>query len=322
MTASMHKLVWHKLTAKNKEVLKRIANVTLVMGSAFVESARLKQVAQEYGKAGTVIFGSLLEEQIPELVGTQFASLPLAKLETALDGSKNTAILSYLSVHSKYIIEELRPKRVLWFNGSWSRVLHYREEFWSAFNSNAKVEMLSPFMSEANARKYSAKIQKRNEAEFDRWLQGKTTRLQAKQLLDIAEAAKALSWDWDGQTGAVIARKGELLSYGYNIVLPYPAAEMHEGSLRDHAHAPLGERLEFYQTNHAELSAILRAQEAGHNLTGTTLYTTKFPCPFCARVIADSDIERIVYTGEYTNNMGYEMLERAGKKLVKASTNL
>lgn len=299
-------------------MLKRIPDLTLVMGSAFVESARLKQVAEEYGASGTVIFGSLLEKQIPELDGVQFATLPQAKLETALDGSKNTAILSYLSVHSKYLIEELRPRRVIWFNGSWSRVLHYREEFWSAYNAGAEVLMLSPFVNEASARKYSTKIQKQNEAEFRViWAQAQNKKMKAGQILVIAEAAKSLSWDWDGQTGAVITSHGKLISFGYNKVLPYPAAEMHEGSLRDHVHAPLGERLELYQTNHAELNAILRAQESGHNLTGTTLYTTKFPCPFCARIIADSAIESIVYSGEYTNNLGYEMLAKCGKKLVK-----
>jgi len=52
------------------------------------------------------------------------------------------------------------------------------------------------------------------------------------------------------------------------------------------------------RTIHAEMNAILWAARTGANVSGGTLYVTRWPCGYCAKHIAQAGIARIVIEGE------------------------
>ena len=103
--------------------------------------------------------------------------------------------------------------------------------------------------------------------------------------------------------GAVIVRDGQILSEGYH---------------------------ECYGQYHAERNAIVRAREAGTDLTGSTIYVTLEPCchhgkqPPCTDAILESGISRVVVGSDDPNPLvsgkGYEILKKAGVEVVTPST--
>ena len=125
------------------------------------------------------------------------------------------------------------------------------------------------------------------------------------------------SWDWTSEAGTVITKDNKVIGYAHNEVVPFESAMMHRGSLKEKHKTPIGERLEFTETAHAEVNAIIQTTNSKKSLKDSQLYSTKFPCPFCARIIANTQIEKIYYSGEYANDLGYKTLEEAGKELIK-----
>ncbi len=84
-----------------------------------------------------------------------------------------------------------------------------------------------------------------------------------------------------------------------------------------------GEELEtkYPYVCHAELNAILNSN---HNLDGSRLYVTLFPCNECAKAIIQSGIKEIIYLSDkYHNSTASEasrrLLEMAGIKMIKYS---
>ncbi|GAA4241044.1 hypothetical protein GCM10022254_68330 [Actinomadura meridiana] len=67
---------------------------------------------------------------------------------------------------------------------------------------------------------------------------------------------------------------------------------------------------------HAGASIISRAARKGVSLEGTDLYVTTFPCPACARLIAESGIARCFFTAPYSLLEGDEVLRTAGVELI------
>ena len=91
--------------------------------------------------------------------------------------------------------------------------------------------------------------------------------------LALKQAEKAYDID-DVPIGAVIVRKGEIISTAYN-----------------------EKELSQDPTAHAEIVAIRRAAETlGHwRLTDCILYVTLEPCPMCAGAIIQSRLKQLVY---------------------------
>ena len=73
---------------------------------------------------------------------------------------------------------------------------------------------------------------------------------------------------------------------------------------------PPGEGLDKCLAIHAELNALLQLNEKGP----LTMYTTDTPCNECAKVIANSHIERIVAKRKYAQDT-LSFLERVGIKV-------
>jgi dCMP deaminase len=63
---------------------------------------------------------------------------------------------------------------------------------------------------------------------------------------------------------------------------------------------------------HAEANAITKVAKSNNSSDGATLYVTDAPCMECSKLIIQAGIKRVVYSKDYRNTEGLELLERAG----------
>lgn len=322
-------LDWNKLSDKNKKRLAKVRDLTFVAGPIRISKKRFKQIKTNLVD-GTLLFGCLKDDEIPGLEGSpQFRPLRLQELRKALGrrlkakGPRSKALILYhFHKDSKYIIKELKPAKVIFVNGSWAGQIHYRSEYWKALEVGAKMELVSPFTSEREAKNFereagSPSTSLRTSGKRMAKLYLKTKKYSDRELLGIARSVAKASWDWIGQIGTVLARNGKVLAVAYNRVVPYQAYQMHFGSIREKRHIPAQEMLETQLTNHAESEILEIARRQRINLKGSTLYINIFPCPICAKMLSRTEVERIVYSQDHNlgNDIGYKVLEMSGKKL-------
>lgn len=124
----------------------------------------------------------------------------------------------------------------------------------------------------------------------------------------LALIAAKRSKDPVTQTGAVIVdRRNKIISIGYNgfptgcsdDVFPWRDDKDGPVDTLDNKH---------YYVVHSELNAILNAR---CDLTGTTMYTTLFPCNECAKAIIQAGIRTVIY-GDIKHDKDYT---RAAKRM-------
>ena len=119
------------------------------------------------------------------------------------------------------------------------------------------------------------------------------------------------------QVGAVIVRENRILATGYNGA---PNGVAHcfqrpEGCLREAQNIPSGQRQELCRGLHAEQNAILQAAAFGVSLKESVCYCTHQPCVTCGKMLINAGIKRIVFLGEYPDELSLEMLKEANMKL-------
>ena len=103
------------------------------------------------------------------------------------------------------------------------------------------------------------------------------------------------------KVGCVIVRDGIQLSGGYNGA---PKGIPHcTTCIRKQLGIHSGERQELCRAGHAEGNAIAQAARNGVNIDNAILYCTTQPCAYCAKLIVNSGIKRIVYCEEYGHGM-------------------
>lgn len=121
------------------------------------------------------------------------------------------------------------------------------------------------------------------------------------------------------QVGALLVRDKRILSSGYN---GSPRGLDHcidAGCLREQMGIPSGQRQELCRGLHAEQNAIVHAAFHGTNISGATLYVTHQPCITCAKMIINAGIVKVIFAGEYPDQLSLELLDQAGLDLVPFS---
>jgi len=119
------------------------------------------------------------------------------------------------------------------------------------------------------------------------------------------------------QVGAVIVQDKRILTTGYNGP-PTGLAHCEEvGCIRQQMDVPSGERTELCRGLHAEQNAIIQAALHGVRIAGSDIYITLQPCVLCAKMLINAGIRRIVYDGDYPDELARQMLTEAGIKLVR-----
>lgn len=119
------------------------------------------------------------------------------------------------------------------------------------------------------------------------------------------------------KVGAVIVKDKRILTTGYNGA-PTGCKHCEEiGCLRQQLNVPSGERHELCRASHAEQNAIVQAAMHGISIKDSTLYVSCQPCVICTKLAINAGVKRIVFKGEYPDNLSLELLEEAGIKVVK-----
>ena len=114
----------------------------------------------------------------------------------------------------------------------------------------------------------------------------------------------------DRKIGAVVVSpRYEIVGTGYN---GNPRGMKHcseIGCVREKENIPSGERIETCTGVHAEMNALL---QAGPRAVEGTMYTRFNPCVICSAMLVNAGIKRVVYTDEYPNKKGLELLKEFG----------
>nr|AIA17188.1 Cytidine and deoxycytidylate deaminase zinc-binding region [uncultured bacterium] len=108
--------------------------------------------------------------------------------------------------------------------------------------------------------------------------------------------------------------KYKLLATTFNPVVPYQTYAMHHGASREINFSPPHD-LNHYDTTHAEVELVIKAQKEKIDLKGTILFINLLPCPTCARMLSRTDIAEFVYVQDHSDGYAVKMLEASGKKV-------
>lgn len=316
---------WNKLSEKKRDKLLNVRNFVFIPGPIDLSKNRVKQIIskvkvlrlrskQAVKQQNKVLFGCLKDEWIPGLEGSlQFSPLKLDKLKKLAE-KLDFDIIKHFHKDTKYIVKEIKPKRVIFINGSWNGPIHYKSMYWKALDSGAKVRLVSPFAAEKEAKKFTKEIEEQYEKEK---LYLKKKKYSDAEIFQIIKQRKKQSWDWVGLIAAALVKDGKILTLAHNRVLPYQAYQMHFGSIREKKQIPSQEMIETHLTNHAECEILEQVRRDKISLKNTWLYLNIFPCPVCAKMLSRTEIEGIVYSQDHNlgNDIGYKTLQACGKKL-------
>ncbi|SEG89639.1 Deoxycytidylate deaminase [Thermomonospora echinospora] len=149
------------------------------------------------------------------------------------------------------------------------------------------------------------------------WPVGQSVTISAEELartyLRVAQEEAGHSSDWWRQVGAVAVRDGEILGTAHNHHHPTEYAPYFDGDPRNEysrgVHADLSTAI------HAEAALVATAAREGVRLAGADLFVTTFPCPACARLVAETGFRRCFFTGVYSVLDGEAILRAAGVEL-------
>lgn len=136
----------------------------------------------------------------------------------------------------------------------------------------------------------------------------------SRALALTATAQAELSSDWWRQVGAVAVRNGEVLDAAHNEHRPTEYSPYVNGDPRNDFSR--GIHIELSTAIHAEALLVARAARAGRSLHGADLYVSTFPCPGCARLVAEAGFQRCFFAGPYAMLDGDAVLRAAGVELI------
>ena len=307
---------WNDLAFASKKPLSSL-KATFIAAPREISPARFTQLIKEYLPKGNIILGLAKESFVLGFEGQpQFRMLALETVKGIIDKVNNSpskykiAILSYAQRDLIHIINKLDARGFIGVNGSWKYSFHTQPPYYALMQRGIPYQLVSPFADEIEAKHFAAQT---------KLFQPPTSGTYSDQeMLDIAATAAKQSYDYSFQTGVSLGRKKggkyTLLATTFNPVVPYQTYAMHSGASREVNFSPPHD-LNHYDTTHAEVELLIKAQKESINLAGTTLFINLLPCPACARMLSQTDIAEFVYKEDHSNGYAVKMLELAGKKV-------
>ena len=139
--------------------------------------------------------------------------------------------------------------------------------------------------------------------------------VEKQEKYDRAYIKMALEWAQRShckrkQVGALIVKKGMIISDGYNGAPSgfKNCCENENGKTK-------------WYVLHAEANAILKTASSAHNCSDGTLYLTMSPCKECSKLVHQAGIKRLVYLNKYSDISGINFLKEAGVDVVEFDKN-
>jgi dCMP deaminase len=136
-----------------------------------------------------------------------------------------------------------------------------------------------------------------------------------KQMIKLADVEGQKSSDIWRRIGSVIVKDGKVIATSYNQAMPEIHTPMYEGDPRNSFHK--GVNLELSIFTHSEALAIAQMARKGIAVEGAEIYVTTFPCPPCAKLIANAGFKRMFYANGYGVLDGERILKEGGVEIVK-----
>lgn len=333
---------WNNLSSKNKEEL-NINKPIFICGSRKMSENRISHIFKNFSlqTSKKILWGVLKDTYVPGLEHSpQFKTLSRNLLQRALNKQKNRAnidLLAYFQRDQKYIFKELKFSAAIFVNGSWHRMLHLREDFWVLVNKKVPYKLISPFLNKEEAKRYVKSQRSRVKG-----LTGinKTKYYKLPEIMKTLKNISLRSYDHCWQTGTILAKNChpkhnevpspnnlnfsneknvfKILLTGHNKIVPYETYAMHHGSLKEKTFSPPND-LNNYDSIHAEVDIILKAQRKKLNLKNTSIFINLLPCPTCAKMIAKSQIKNIYYQHDHSNGYAFNLLKKIGKNVIRLS---
>ncbi len=127
-----------------------------------------------------------------------------------------------------------------------------------------------------------------------------------KRYLEMATIWAENSYCKRKKVGALIVKDKMIISDGYN-----GTPSGFENNCEDENYVTLPWVL------HAEANAITKVAKSNNSSEGATLYVTTLPCIECSKLIIQSGIVRVVYSNDYRNKAGLDLLKKANIEIVQ-----
>lgn len=135
--------------------------------------------------------------------------------------------------------------------------------------------------------------------------------------MDIVDLVSKRSTCLRRQVGSLIVKDKRILTTGYNGAPQGTKHCLELGCLRDQLGIPSGQRHELCRATHAEQNAIVQAAYSGTSVKGGTMYVTHQPCVLCAKLAINAGIVKIIFRGDYPDELAMELLQEAGVRVVR-----
>jgi len=135
-----------------------------------------------------------------------------------------------------------------------------------------------------------------------------------KEMMEFATAKSIQSSNIWRRVGAVITKNGKVISSSSNHHMPTDHNLWVDGDPRSTSKKGVG--LEITTDMHAEARLIANAAQDGTSLKGASIYVTNFPCPNCAKLIAESGISKCFYSAGYAMLDGENVLNAYDVEIV------
>jgi deoxycytidylate deaminase len=310
-----HDFDWSDLAFGSKKPLRDL-RATFIAASRELSQKRLTQLVKTYLPGGNIILGIAKEEYIDGFEGQpQFRTLGYDSVKSLVEKVNSNSphkivTLHYFQRELPFLLEKIKCRQAVFVNGSWKYLFHTRPQFYTLVNHHIPYELVSPFYDEGEARAYLESVKLPSAPDSGIYSE--------KEMLALADQIATHSFDNGFQTGVSLGKKHggkyELLATTFNTVVPYQTYAWHHGASREANFSPMHD-LNHYDTIHAEVALIVTAQKQNIDLKGTTLFINLLPCPTCARMFTQTDIDEFVYREDHSEGYAIKMLELAGKKV-------
>lgn len=122
------------------------------------------------------------------------------------------------------------------------------------------------------------------------------------------------SANWWRQLGVLLVKDNKIICEAFNKHVPTQENISVYGDLRMCFDA--GEHHELSNSIHGEAYLIAKCAKKGISVENCDLYVTVFPCPTCAKLIAESGIKRVFYSSGYSLSDAEDIFKANGIELI------
>lgn len=130
---------------------------------------------------------------------------------------------------------------------------------------------------------------------------------------EVFKAADKSS-DWWRQVAAIMVKDGQVVLTAWNHHMPH---EYHPYILGDpRSNFDAGQHIELCSAGHAEATVVAEAAKRGMVTKGATLFVKVFPCPVCAKQIAQAGFGTLYFVEGYSRLESVEILKDAGVEII------